>query len=214
MVFTKMRNPSQVEKQRQMMEKKMTQAEFARHIGANRSYVTQLKQAGRLVLAEDGKHVLADESIQRINQTQDPSKSGVAVRWAEKRGAAIPAAGIATDGENELGDELDDLPDDTEADVVHSVTHSQAKTTKEFYAAKMAKLDYLERKKELVRIEDVTHATATIVTNFRNTLESLPDRLAPMLAAEKEEQQIRLLMIDEIERALSQLHADLEGLCK
>ena len=43
----------------------VTQAEFARHIGVARSYVTALKKADRLVLNAIG-NVLVEESKKRI----------------------------------------------------------------------------------------------------------------------------------------------------
>lgn len=47
----------------------MTRAEFARANGWSKSYVTKLGDAGRLVLSDDGKLVLAAESLQRIRET-------------------------------------------------------------------------------------------------------------------------------------------------
>lgn len=57
------------------MSNAVSQAEFARVIGASRSYVTQLKKAGRLVLTERGL-VLVKESIAKIKESADPSKDG------------------------------------------------------------------------------------------------------------------------------------------
>ena len=51
----------------------VTQTEFAKIIGNDKGYVTQLKQRGRLVM-EDGK-VNVEKSRERIQQTSDPAKN-------------------------------------------------------------------------------------------------------------------------------------------
>lgn len=57
------------------MSNAVSQAEFARLINASRSYVTQLKKAGRLVFT-DGGLVLVNESKARIKESADPAKDG------------------------------------------------------------------------------------------------------------------------------------------
>jgi hypothetical protein len=47
---------------------------FAKLINKSKSYVSQLKSANRLVLSEDGKRVLVEESKVRIKATSDPAK--------------------------------------------------------------------------------------------------------------------------------------------
>ena len=57
------------------MSNAVSQAEFARLINSSRSYITQLKKAGRLVLT-DGGLVLVNESKTRIKESADPAKDG------------------------------------------------------------------------------------------------------------------------------------------
>jgi hypothetical protein len=49
---------------------------------------------------------------------------------------------------------------------------------------------------------------------IRNRLESLPDMLAPQLAAESNEQKIRALLMDQIEYLLSELSQSFHKLTK
>ena len=65
-------------------------AAFARRLGVNRSTVTRAAQAGRLVLAADGRVRIA-ASLQRWHATR-AGREDVAQRHAEARGAAIPLA--------------------------------------------------------------------------------------------------------------------------
>ena len=55
----------------------VTQAEFARHLGVGRSYVTALKKAGRLVMDADGR-VLVEESMASLaRSTGAPERAAV-----------------------------------------------------------------------------------------------------------------------------------------
>lgn len=79
---------------------------FADRINRSPSYVTQLKDSHRLVLAPDGKRVdvLATEAL--ILETIDPSKAGVAARHQHSRAqrnsgeqASIPSVQLSLEGE-------------------------------------------------------------------------------------------------------------------
>ncbi|WP_200956058.1 hypothetical protein, partial [Pelomonas sp. Root1444] len=70
-------------------------AAFARRLGVNRSTVTRAAQAGRLVLAADGR-VLVQASLARWHATRG-GRDDVAARHAATRGAELPAvASLAT----------------------------------------------------------------------------------------------------------------------
>lgn len=79
---------------------------FADRINRSPSYVTQLKDSHRLVLAPDGKRVdvLATEAL--ILDTVDPSKARVAARHQQGRAqrnggeqASLPSVQLSLDGE-------------------------------------------------------------------------------------------------------------------
>jgi hypothetical protein len=63
-----------VTKQSTKLSEGVSFAEFAKLINKSKSYVSQLKSADRLVLTEDGKRVLVEESKTRIKATSDPAK--------------------------------------------------------------------------------------------------------------------------------------------
>jgi hypothetical protein len=63
-----------------------TQSAFARRISRAKSWITQLKQAGLIVMDESGRLVDVEASIQRIRKTDKPARSGVeSRRQAEKK---------------------------------------------------------------------------------------------------------------------------------
>lgn len=170
----------------------MTLSEFARHLGKKGSWVTQLKQAGRLVLTDDGKRVRVAESVARIEATRDPAMQGVADHHAAQR-AAKAAASTPTPPDAPLGTEK------------IGNTYQAARAVKEQYLARAAKRDYELSIGKLLPADDVRHALAAAATTLRARLEALPDTLAPQLAPITDEHQTRATLAEAIEHALAEL---------
>jgi len=134
-----------------------TQAEFARMLGVQKSYVSKLKDQGRLVFAEDGR-VDVEASKQRIQQTADPNRDDVSQRFERPKGA-------------ENGRQSGDVGNSYQA----------ARAVKEKYSAMQAKLDYEKAIGKVVDKADVQAVVEDVITQFRQGLENLPYRLAPEL---------------------------------
>lgn len=173
----------------------MSQAEFAAHLGVNRSHVTQLKNAGRLVM-QDGK-VDVEASIKLIDETKDPAKEGVAKRHQQERSQKeqektekAPSA-LGTGSRFQL-----------------------AKAKREEVNCELADIELQTKRGQLLVADQVKLAVADGDTIIRNRLESLPDILAPQLAAETDEQKIRSLLIDHIESLLGDLSRSFYNLAK
>lgn len=144
-----------------------TQAEFARLLGVAKSYVTKLKEHGRLVMSADGKLVDIEASRARIAATADPSKPDVSAKWVRPAAVEKPEA---EDG--------DDVP------ASGSSKYHDARATKEHYAALSAKLDYEKAIGKVVDKADVQAVVEDVITQFRWGLENLPYRLAPELVGQ------------------------------
>jgi hypothetical protein len=172
----------------------MTLSEFANHLGKKGSWVTQLKQDGRLVLTDDGKRVRVAESVARIEATRDPSMQGVADHHAAARAvkATAPAA-AAQPPETQLGTEK------------IGSTYQAARAVKEQYLARAAKRDYELSIGKLLVADDVRHALAAAATTLRARLEALPDTLGPQLAPITDEHQTRATLAEAIEHTLAEL---------
>lgn len=169
----------------------MTKSEFARHINVKPGYVTQLNAAGRLVM--EGDKINVEASIARIEATRDPSKAGVAARHEQARAQKQPQEAPQAPHSAEI-----------EGDASGSA-YQRAKAVKEKYNALMAKAAYEREIKQLLPIDDVRQAVMDGDVLIRSRLESLPDMLAPQLAAETDEQRIRALLIEQIEQLLAEL---------
>lgn len=171
--------------------------EFAQHLGCAPSYVTKLKQAGRLVLDDAGRVKVA-ESQALIEASRDPSKRAVADRHTEERGAAlaVPAA--------ELGD--------TEAPAIANPDYQAARAKREHYAALQAEADYRAKIRELLDAGRVRAVLADVLTELRTQIEAIPHTLAPALAAMTDEAAVKSALVAEIESALHTASARLEKL--
>lgn len=168
---------------------------FAQLLGERSpSYVTQLKDAGRLVLTANGKRVRVQESLTLIRETADPARSGVAARHASAR--QPPTTEVEDPVDTPSGDGVQDS---------HARRRSKALADKAETDAKTADLDYRARIGQLLEAEEVEHATRSAVTVFRATLENLPSTLAPELAAISDEGRLRVVLSEAMEHALEEL---------
>lgn len=84
-------------------------------------------------------------------------------------------------------------------------TYVQARTGNEVAKLKMQKLKIAEMEGSLVSAEKVKADSFLFARSIRDQLLSIPDRLSPILAAEKDERKIYIRLQDEIKLALSEV---------
>lgn len=197
---------------------RLSQAAFARHIGKARSWVTQLKSAGRLVMTDDGRHVLVAESIERISQTEDPNRSDVKGRHARGRGAqrkngeskaAKRGAGAGKTPPKKSTAKKKSPAKKSEKNIPGSKAEPSIDTSlieqrkvKEHYLGLQAKADYEKSIGKLVELERVRLGGMDIAAHVRQSLENMPDQLAPLLAPEKDKERCHSMLVDAIEQVL------------
>lgn len=191
----------------------LTIAQFSAHLGYSRTYGYQLHKEGRLVMAEDGKHVLVAESVARVRATEDPSKQGVAQRHAQARsqksGAPAPVAPVqppVAPG--------DDGSEPTAADGAGTpgFDFQIAKAKREHFAALEAEVSYRARAKELLEASEVRAVLSEVMTVLRTAIEGMAHRLSPALTAAVDEAEVRSMLTAEIRHALDTASASLAKL--
>lgn len=177
---------------------------FAKAMGWKPSYVTSLRHAGRLVLTDDNLQVRVPESLQRIADTRDPSKAGVADRHAAGRAARE----AEQDGDMHGDDDALHAPQARAAGQggEDGNRYQRARAAKEQYLAMQAKLDYEERIGKLVDAQQVRAIAADMGATVRRRLESLPTVLAAMVD-ERDRDRIHTLTTDHVEQTLSDLES-------
>ena len=153
----------------------MTRTAFAKHLGVSKPYVTKLAKADRLVFTPDGRHILVEESVARIEDTKDPAREDVVERWkAQKAGGQV-------------------------------LSYSDARARKETALAEQAEMDLRKRKGELCEVVDVESAIHDLTVKIRSTLENYPDRTSPELAPITDEGKHHALQVEHIEMLLTDL---------
>ncbi|MDN5937872.1 MAG: hypothetical protein L0H83_04355, partial [Salinisphaera sp.] len=184
-----------------------TFGEFAALLGFRRSYVTQLRKDGRLVLDGAGR-ILVAATRERIAATADPSKAAVAQRHAANRAAPVTAPAAA----GETPDDADAIRHRIEDATTAGMTYQAARAIKERYAAMAAKRDYEFSMQQLLNAEDVRQTVLGAITTLRSRMESMPDMLAPQAAALTDDGAIRALLSGHIEHALEETARELRAM--
>ena len=155
--------------------KPVTQAKFARLMAVDRSYVTRLKQHGRLVMTEHGL-VQVEASRQKILDTSG-GRDDVAARWARQRGEAMSGAmppsdrrtAAATDGNKPATSGAGE-------------NRTDAQTRKESAAADLLEMEREQKRGNLIPKEDVDATLKAFAASVRAALDVFPDQTAPLVA--------------------------------
>jgi len=81
-------------------------------------------------------------------------------------------------------------------------SYAQSRAIKEAYNARLAKLEYEEKSGALVRNDSVKVTWFNVLRVLRDRLMTMPDRMAPLLAAEPESRKVRDLLENEMRQIL------------
>ncbi len=183
-----------------------SQADFARFVGWDKSHVTRLKQAGQLVMAEDGKSVNFAGSLRRILDQADPARDAQRAEAAGRRPAAAHSQppGNEDDGALPAGDSA-------------SLSYATSRARKEHWQSELARLEYERAVGQVVPRREVELAMADAAMVFRQALENMPHRVAPDLVG-RDLDAVRAMLkgeaqaiLAELSRAFAQRLAQLAG---
>lgn len=189
-------------------DRAVTLAELARALGVRPSYVSALKRAGRLVMADDGKRALLEASRARIAETRDPAKAAVAARHAQARGAAVDTGATTTDPTPPADDDGETPADATGAD--YQVWRARRERA---VALREERANMIEAGK-LMPIEQVAEDVRIIAAQLRQTLETQLDAVIPRLVGLLTEDDVRRVIAPEYHEALDRAATDLQNLAK
>ena len=82
-------------------------------------------------------------------------------------------------------------------------SYAQSRAVKEAYHARLAKLSYEEKSGSLIKIDAVKVSWFNILRVMRDRVLNLPDRLAPVLAAETDPKKVRDLLEEDLRLILN-----------
>lgn len=162
------------------------------------SWVSQLKAAGRLVIAE-GELIEVEASLARMEATEDPSKAGVVERHARDRAEKR----AEKDAENPAGGG----GASTQAEKHTHGGFKDHQSRKMKADADMAEMERDRLAGSLLPADAVEFAMDDLVAGVRTRLESWPDRLAPELYPLSTLESTRAALVEAVEAELHALSA-------
>ena len=166
------------------MPMSMSIREYARHRGVSHTAVRKALQAGRIHLEADGK----------IDPAQADSL------WANNtRSSVATSRGRFQQAESLSGQIIERHVSSSAPD------YNKARAVKEFYAARLAKLEFEDREGKLVNIDEINVQHFNRARRLRDRLLMIPRRLAARLAAENDTRSVEEALDTAICEALEEL---------
>ena len=173
----------------------LTKSKFAEHQGWSPSYITKLRDQGRLVLDETNKLVDVPATLARLQRTEDPGKECIRQHHAAARTDKHVGAHIRHDAP--AGDEPPANGSDPK--------YWDNKSRREGALAELAELELAKRRGDLVDRERVETMAFSAGRMLRDAVLGLPTQLAPELSTMTDAFQIEVKLRD----ALRQVFADM-----
>ena len=167
----------------------VSQADFAKLKGWNRSTVTRLKHAGRLVMVDGRVDVEATEA--RLADTSG-GRDDVAARHASGREVEAAGQGAAVPPRVPGGE-----------------SRADAQARKEAAAADLLEIELAEKRGNLIPKEDVDAALKALGASVRARLDVLADQLAPVVAPVVEMDEVHALLAEQFRAVLAGIADDL-----
>ncbi len=152
--------------------KKVTQAEFGKIIGTSRQYVSKLVKKGVISVDEDGK-IDVTKAKKAIKDVSVPSRDNT-------RKSKI------------TGDHSK----------LEKLTYTEILKRKNIEQIKLLKLQCKEKEGELVKWDDAKNKVYLFIRMVRDLVLNIPDRVSPILAAEKDPRKINDILAMELRKAL------------
>jgi hypothetical protein len=175
----------------------MTQTEYARHAGVNRSTVCRWLQNGRIQAESDGS--IDPEKADRLREATESPMPHHQARKAqiaqEKKAQSEKAETPSTEKPSDGGDGMGNATVSEIGAALKLETYKLQKAKAETANLELDRLSGL-----LVERSEVDHVLADIGATLRGHCEGLPDRYAPIIAAHKGE--------------VNAIHHELEGLAR
>lgn len=194
-----------------MADELMGRNEYARHRGVTPNAVAKAEEDGRIAAAvKRGSEPerafigidwrLADELWAKATDPAQALRSGTVL--------AAPGGNAPSANESAPAEEKKDEPAAQAAATPKDHGYYEARATREKYQAKQAELDYLQAIGKLVPADELREASTRRYRAMRDKLLSIPDRVAAILAAEKDPARVHAALQAEIKAVLHELSDD------
>lgn len=191
----------------------ISQREYARSRNIHLTTVQEAIKTGRLSksLIKIGKHnkifpEIADQEWATNTQHNKRNLDTVGNINANEYGSAK-----TPDQDKKLKEELNKLPktltgfqksitfDGEAPDIAESRAHFEA------YKAKMMELEYKEKQRELIPVEEITDLWTELLRNFQGKIRAIPTKLTPILTASLIEDETEKILTEALDETLIEL---------
>ena len=183
-------------------------AEFARIKGVSKPAVTGAirNRIADAVVTRNGKRMLdRDKALELWDRNTTRNGSEKVSEEAKQRDRRpinqnpdLPPAVVVVPKAN--GDQLKSLIMGLPEDQIPGLDVSRER--KEHYNAEIARLQALKEREELVPTADVKRMASTLGRQIRDNILSIPNRVAPLLAAAQDSGEVHRLLSEELRTAL------------
>lgn len=191
-----------------MAEEWISLREFARRHEVRLSAVQKAIESGRVTaIKREGSRIVAIEfhaASQQWSANTDPVQ---AARSGHALSAPMQASGPV---EQQLELAAKDEPPAATPASGDKDPHGyyEARAKRERHQAEMAELDLLEQLGKLVSVDEMRQVTGRRYRAMRDKLLNIPDRIAAVLAAEKDTARVHAALTAELKRVLHELSDD------
>ena len=169
----------------------LTQAEYARHRGVSRQAVLKAVRTGRIHLDPEGR-IDRQQSDVAWMANSDPTRGGPR-RAGQIHGMTVVREAPGTGTRTSVGVQP----------LLPSLATSRA--VREACRAKIAQLDYEERRGKLLDADRMRQAIIEVNRSTRDRMLAIPNRVAPILAAIDDAAEVRRVLAEEIRVACEEL---------
>jgi hypothetical protein len=171
---------------------RMTQKEFAAHLGCSEPMVTKHKNAGRLVM--EGRMVLVRESLARIESWKDPARGG------DRTGKELAQAPLAA----AIGQAVNQPPvsgaQGAASGDAERLNYNMQAAREKLAAAQLRELELAREAGALVLKQERDDAEFGRARAGREAVLSIPDRCAVLCAAKSDAAEVYAILMAECRR--------------
>ena len=158
----------------------MTKAEYAKHRGVSKPYISKLAKNGILVMRGSKVDVGATDTVLDDKPVDDIDAPPPMQQPVGTAPPPRPADGIGQGG----------------------ATFGQARTIEMVFRAKLRRLEFETKQGKLIEAEVYRKTAANAFRAFRDSMLGIPDRVSTVVAAESDPKKVHLALKTEISREL------------
>jgi len=195
----------------------MNQTQFAKHIGVSSPRVSKLIADGKLdgafkIDEKTGlRNINAEKAVDFLDQIRDITSAPARDKLKKKVSSKSSKRGKASKATSKTSEEEKESV--VLAAGTKGMTYATARTYNEQYKAALKKLEYEERKGQLVERDKVERDSFNIARQARDQCLAIADRCAPLVAVETDQFQCHEILIEEISRILNELSNAISSMC-